>query len=295
MSFGPDGTLYFARTANRLKEIYGRFEAPIYRVPPGPATISAAAEKKFLFGPPLHDPDELAVNRRGEVFVSTSQPAGYGIVYRLRPDGGTVLFAGGPAVAGEPLLRDPEGIAFDRADNVYIADNDLGIVAKLDGEGRALNPRWLTGIGRGRTLTIDSKGHLWIGSDGEHGSEHIDRHGEILRVSLSSRRRETIYSGALPSGMSFSPGGNLFVAQRRAHKLFALTPNGKRVEFAAFTGRSALRTLAFAPVNEHTRKLGIAGDLFVMVFPMLDYPVREVIRIRGPFDEYVRHRGATAE
>jgi hypothetical protein len=27
-----------------------------------------------------------------------------------------------------------------------------------------------------------------------------------------------------------------------------------------------------------------------MVFPMLDYPVREVIRITGPFDDYVKRR-----
>jgi len=291
MAFGPDGALYFARTANRLKEIYGRRDARLYRVPPGPAKLTAAAENQFLFGPPLDDPDELAVNHRGEVLVSTTHPAGYGRVYRLRQDGSAAPFAGGPPASGKPLLQDPEGIAFDRAGNVYVVDNDLGVVVKLDDKGHILNPRWLTGIGRGRTLTIDSKDHLWIGSDGAHASEHIDRYGEILRVSLSNRKRETIYSGALPSGMSFSPGGDLFVAQRRAHKLFALTLEGKRVEFASFTGRSALRTLAFPPVNARTRKLGIAGDLFVMVFPMLDYPVREVIRISGPFDEYVR-RGA---
>jgi len=94
--------------------------------------------------------------------------------------------------------------------------------------------------------------------------------------------------------MSFSPGENLFVAQRRSHKIFALTPAGKRVEFASFTGRSSLRTLAFPPVTAQTRKLGIAGDLFVMVFPMLDYPVREVIRITGPFDDYVERGGSEA-
>jgi sugar lactone lactonase YvrE len=287
MAFGPNGALYFARTANRLKEIYGRSDARIYRVPPGAAKVTAATEKQFLFGPPLHDPDELAVNRSGEVFVSTRHPAGYGSVYRLNPNGNAALFAGGPASSGKPLLQDPEAIAFDKADNVYIIDNDLGVVVKLDGKGKVLDPRWITGIGRGRTLTMDSKNNLWIGSDGAHDSEHIDRHGEILRVELSNGSRETIYSGALPSGMSFSPAGNLFVAQRRSHKLFALTPDGKRVEFASFAGRSALRTLAFPPVNEHTRKLGIANSLFVMVFPMLDYPVREVIRITGPFDDYV--------
>lgn len=78
------------------------------------------------------------------------------------------------------------------------------------------------------------------------------------------------------------------MAQRRAGKIFALTPEGKRVEFASFIGRSAVRTLAFPPITRETRKAGIAGDLFVMVFPMLDYPVREVVRISGPFDAYVK-------
>ncbi|HEY7556997.1 MAG TPA: hypothetical protein VIH18_19525 [Candidatus Binatia bacterium] len=288
MTFDGRGALYFARTANRLKEIYGRGDARIYRIPPGAAKVTPATEKRFLFGPPLHDPDELAVNRRGEVFVSTSHPAGYGVVYRLSPRGAGSPFAGGPVSSGQPLLRDPEGIAFDNVGNVYVVDSDLGVVVKLNDKGKVLDPRWLTGLGRGRTLTIDAKDNLWIGSDGTHDSEHIDRSGEILRVPLSGAKRERVYSGALPSGMSISPGNNLFVAQRRSHKIFALTPGGKRVEFASFTGRSSLRTLAFPPVSDQTRKLGIAGDLFVMVFPMLDYPVREVIRITGPFDDYVK-------
>jgi len=288
MTFDHRGALYFARTANRLKEIYGRGDARVYRMPPGEAKVTPSTEKRFLFGPPLHDPDELAVNRRGEVFVSASHPAGYGAIYRLSPNGAGSVFAGGPVPSGQPLLRDPEGIAFDKAGNVYIVDNDLGVVVKLNDKGEVLDPHWLSGLGRGRTLTIDAKDNLWIGSDGTHDSEHIDRNGEILRVALSGGRRETIYSGALPSGMSMSPGENLFVAQRRSHKIFVLTPAGKRVEFASFTGRSSLRTLAFPPVSAQTRKLGIAGDLFVMVFPMLDYPVREVIRITGPFDDYVK-------
>ncbi len=88
--------------------------------------------------------------------------------------------------------------------------------------------------------------------------------------------------------MSLSPGGNLFVAQRRSAKLFALTPKGRRVEFATFDDGATLRTLAFPPSSAATRKLGIARDLFVMVFPELDFPVREVIRISGPFDSYVK-------
>ncbi|HXV83745.1 MAG TPA: hypothetical protein VEG60_28135 [Candidatus Binatia bacterium] len=292
MAFHTDGTLYFARTANRLREIYGQSNARLYRIPPGGANITPATEKQYLFGPPLDDPDDLAINRQGEIFVSTSHPTGYGSIYRLSPDGQGSLFAGGKPSSRNPLLQDPDGVAFDNAGNVYVVDNALGVVVKLDNQGKVLDPRWLSGIGRGRTLTVDSKGFLWIGSDGPHDSEPIDRNGEIIRVQLSTGKSEVVDSGVLPSGMSFSPGQNLFVAQRRAHKLFALTPDGKRVEIASFTERAALRTLVFPPVTEQTRKLGIAGDLFVMVFPLLDYPVREVIRISGPFDEYVRRSAA---
>jgi len=164
MTFDHRGALYLSRTANRLKEIYGRGDARVYRVPPGAAKVTPETEKRFLFGPPLDDPDELAVNRRGEIFVSASRPAGYGLIYRLGPDGAGWLFAGGPVSSGQPLLRDPEGIAFDKAGNVYVIDNDLGVVVKLDDKGKVLDPRWLTGLGRGRTLTIDAKDNLWIGT-----------------------------------------------------------------------------------------------------------------------------------
>ena len=281
MAFHTDGALYFARTANRLREIYGRDDASIYRFPPGPGNMTPATEKNFLFGPPIDDPDEVGVNAKGDVFVS-SKSAGRGSVYRLESSKKS-LFAGDNA-----LLKDPEGIAFDKSGNVYVVDNDLGVVVQLDATGRVLDPRWVLGIGRGRTLTFDSRGDLWIGSDGPHDTPHSDGSGRIFRFRPASRVLDLVHSGPLPSGMSFSPGGNLFVAQRRSHKLIALTPDGKRVEFASFTGKSALRTLAFAPVTEATKKLGIAGDLFVMVFPRLDYPVREVIRISGPFDAYVK-------
>jgi sugar lactone lactonase YvrE len=296
MAMHGDGAMYFPRTANRLREIYGRETAQIYRIPPGPAAMTPQNEKKFLFGPALEDPDELGINARGEVFVSTrNQAGGYGSVYRITQSEEGSLFAGGPAPGGKaPLLKDPEAVAFDAAGNVYVVDNDLGVVVRLDRTGKILDPRWISDIGRGRTLTFDPRGYLWIGSDGPHDTPHVDGSGRIFRFHLATRKLEPVHSGPLPSGMSLSPGGNLFVAQRRSHKLFALTPAGKYVEFATFTGRSALRTLLFPPVTAETRKLGIAGDLLVMVFPMLDYPVREIIRISGPFDAYTKQAAAGA-
>ena len=286
MTFDNAGNLYFARTANRLREIYGSEAARIYRIPAGPATITPEDEAKIVFGPPLPDPDELAVNAKGEVFVSTSS-GGAGSVYRLTSGGEAKVFAGG-AGGGSPLFKDPEGVAFDPAGNVYVADDDLGVIVKLDAGGKVIDPKFIPNIGRARVLTYDPRGFLWIGSDGPHDTPHMDGSGVIFRISLPDGKLRKLHSGPLPSGMSLSPGGNLFVAQRRSGKLFALTPEGKRVDFASFGRQAALRTLAFPPDTPATRRLGIAGDLFVMVFPQLDYPVREIIRISGPFDEFVK-------
>ncbi|MCH8097554.1 MAG: hypothetical protein IID53_10790 [Proteobacteria bacterium] len=292
ITFDSGGNLYFARTANRLREIYGSDSAPIYRLPVGPAKITPDRESEILFGPALPDPDEAAVNEEGEVFVSTSdREKGFGSVYKLSPSGKARLFAGGPPAPGSPpLFIDPEGIAFDASGHVYVADDDLGVVVKLDRRGKVLNPRFISGPERFRTLTYDPSGFLWVGSDGRFDAPHADGSGRIYRASLADGKLRLLHSGPLASGMSLSPGGNLFAAQRRSGKIFALTPEGKRVEFATFGRQADTRTLAFPPDTEATRKAGIAGDLFVMVFPMLDYPVREIIRISGPFDEYVKRQ-----
>jgi sugar lactone lactonase YvrE len=295
-TFDLQGTLYLARTANRLREIYGQSDASTYRIPLGGATVTRETETGFLFGPPLPDPHEVAVNKAGQVFVSTSDPAqGFGSVYRIDPSGKADLFAGGAPTSGAtPLLKDPQGIGFDQAGNVYVIDEALGVIVKLDSEGKVLDPRLVANLGRGRTLTFDSRNRVWIGSDGPHDSPHEDGSGIIYRASLPDWKLQKVHSGPLPSGMSLSPGGNLFVAQRRSGQIFALTPQGRRVEFAAFSTGAAVRTLVFAPVTEQTRKAGIAGNLFVMVFPELDYPVREIIRITGPFDVYVGQAPYTA-
>ncbi len=44
ITFDSGGNLYFARTANRLREIYGTDRAPIYRLPAGPAKITPAGD-----------------------------------------------------------------------------------------------------------------------------------------------------------------------------------------------------------------------------------------------------------
>ncbi len=59
---------------------------------------------------------------------------------------------------------------------------------------------------------------------------------------------------------------------------------------ATFTDGDAPRSLVFAPTTPATRQAGFAGDLFVVVIRRGAWPVNEVLRVSGPFDEYVRQR-----
>lgn len=107
ITFGPEGHLFFGKTANRIGEITGSNSAPIYRIPGGPALdITPETEAELLFGPSIEDPDEMSVNSQGEVFVSSTERArdwegiadhvvGVGAVYKLSPSGEAELFAGG--------------------------------------------------------------------------------------------------------------------------------------------------------------------------------------------------------
>jgi hypothetical protein len=75
------------------------------------------------------------------------------------------------------------------------------------------------------------------------------------------------------------------VADRHEKQIFVLTPDGKRTAFASFTDGDAPRGLCFAPVTPETRRAGVAGDLFVVTIKAGAWPVNEVVRISGPFDD----------
>jgi hypothetical protein len=81
------------------------------------------------------------------------------------------------------------------------------------------------------------------------------------------------------------------MSQRRTGKIFAVTAEGKRIDFSAGIDGTVIRTLAFAPVTPETRKAGIAGDLFVVAVPRQIWAINQVIRVSGPFDEFVRQAG----
>jgi sugar lactone lactonase YvrE len=281
------GTLYMSRTGARFRTGDVEDLWSIYRIPVGGARLTPESEARFFYGPPLPNPQIGVVSARGPVWVTTyDRERRLGALYRFL-DGKPALFAGGrPTVGAAPLLRQPEGVAIDAAGDIYVTDREEGTIVRLDARGNVVNPRHATLL-RPRILTMDESGSLWVGSDGTAETPFGAGNGEISRIT-SDGRRQSVLQGPLPAGFSQSPGGALFVVQRRTGQLFALTPDGRRLDFATTRNGSFLRTLAFAPVTPETRKAGIAGDLFLVLVSRSMWLLNEVVRVSGPFDEWVR-------
>jgi hypothetical protein len=139
-------------------------------------------------------------------------------------------------------------------------------------------------------MAIGRANELWIGSDGKAEAPWQQGPGEILRVTPDGVP-SVVARGPVASAMSVSPGGHLFVADRHGAQVFALDAEGKRTQIVRFTDGDAPRSLCFAPVTPETRRAGIAGDLFIITINRGTWPVNEVIRVSGPFDDIVAGKG----
>jgi ubiquinone/menaquinone biosynthesis C-methylase UbiE len=290
--FDRTGNLFLARTGARYQNTEADDLAPVYRVPPGGAQFTPDTEARYLYGPPLRNAQTAAIRAGYELFVTTfDRDRRLGVLYRM-VDGRAELFAGGtPPRELAPQLRQPEGVAIDSAGRLYVADRESGLVVRLDPTGRVVDPRYVV-VQRPRVLAMDASDTLWIGADGNAEAPWQQGPGEIWRVPRDGPPALLI-RGPMPAAIAVTPGGHLLVADRQGAELFAVTMEGLRVPFLAYTQGDAPRGLALAPDTAETRRAGIARDLFVATINLGAWPVNEVVRISGPVDELIRQRATS--
>jgi hypothetical protein len=289
LAFDPEGVLYLARTGRRYMGGDVEDKLPLYRIPIGGARLTRNGESRYLYGPPLPNPQVGVFRGARELFVTTfDRDRKVGVLYRM-VDGRAELFAGGTPDPGQsPLLIQPEGVVVDESGGFFVADRERGVIVRLDAMGRVVDPRYAM-ITRPRVLAVESAGALWIGSDTAAEAPWQPGPGEIWYVSREGVPR-LVLRGPVPQAISLSPGGHLVVADRHGAQVFAIAPDGTRVDLARFTNGDAPRSLAVAPVTPDTRRAGIAGDLFVVTINRGAWPLNEVLRISGPLDEVLRER-----
>lgn len=290
MAFDATGAMYLGRTGRRYTsgEIYDLW--PIYRIPPGGGRIAVSSEERFLYGPPLPNAQVGAMRDGRELFLSTfDRDRGIGAVYRV-VDARAELFAGGTPPPGQaPLLRQPEAVALDASGHVYVADRAQGIVLRLDSAGAVVDPRYVT-VRRPRLLASTGDDVLWVGADGSADAPWQSGPGEIHRVTRDGA--SVVFRGPVAAAMTPGPDGVLMVADRHSGSIFALRPDGTRVEVVRFATGTFPRGLGFAPDTPETRRAGIAGDLFVVTITAGAWRVNDILRISGPFAEFLREHGS---
>jgi len=282
------GMLYLARTGRRYSGGEYEYLSFLYRIPPGGARLTPQIEARYFHGPPLTNA-QISGGREGRDLLVTTfdRDRRVGVVYRLA-DGRTQLIAGGtPAETGRPpLLVQPEWTAVTTRGDVFVADRDRGVVMRLDADGQVLDPSFVR-VTRPRVLAVDATDHLWIGSDGSAEAPWQPGPGEIWRVAPNGDRR-LVLEGPMVQGLAVSQSGLVFVSDRQAGEVFALTAEGARVALARFTDGDAPRGLTLVPITPETRAAGLAGDLLIAVIRGGVFQLNEIVRITGPFDELAR-------
>jgi DNA-binding beta-propeller fold protein YncE len=287
LAVDASGVLYIARTGRRYSGGEVDDLWPVYRIPVGGAKVTKATEKRFLYGPPLPSAQIAGLRGGRELLVTTfDRDRKVGVLYML-VNGHAELMAGGtPPRGASPVLVQPEGVAVDAEGRLYVADRAQDRVLMLDARGAVVDPARFT-VKRPRSLAIGADKALWIAGDGAAEAPWQRGPGEIWRHA-GEGEPTLMLRGPVAAGMDVGPAGSLFVADRQASTIFVLGPDGRSVPFARFSDGDAPRGLVFAPVTAETQRAGIAGDLFLISIHRGAWPINEVVRISGPFEQYLR-------
>ncbi len=284
LAFDDAATLYVARTGRRYFAGEQEDLNRIYRIPAGGARVTPETEARYLYGPPLPNP-QIGVVRGREVLVTTfDRERKIGVLYRMI-DGRALRLAGGTPPAGTPaLLRQPEGVGIDTEGRIYVADREQGLVVRLDASGGVSDRRYLA-LPRPRLLVTDGD-TVWVTSDRGTDAPWQQGVGEIRKIDASGRT--TVQAAPILAGLALGATGHVFAADRAGGRVFVVTPDGRTFDFARFTDGDAPRGLVFAPDTPAARLAGIAGQLFVITIRRGVWSANEIVRITGPFEDFLR-------
>ena len=228
----------------------------------------------------INAPGGVAVDKYGNLFFTNDS---LNVVQKVTPDGHLSVFAGrtdapgffgdgGPATAAG--LKYPLGLAFDKNNNLYIADNGNYAIRKVDTNGIITTFAGIGGLygccfsGDGHhadsaqincvNLAFDKIGNLYFTDYNVH-LRKIDTNGVITTYAggASTSASGTVGNGGLATAAAFGnitgvaadSNGNVYVSDILNHVIRKIKPNDTIVAFAGtsiagFTGDNGLATAA---------------------------------------------------
>jgi len=177
---------------------------------------------------------------------------------------------GGPAI--DALLRQPQGIAKDKDENIYIAEagahrvrkvSRSGTIATIAGTGiRGFSgdggPAAAAQLNTPYGLAIDPIGNLYIADLGNSRVRRVSTDGTITTIAGggvlaptvdNQGRQATEYALLTPRNIAIAYNGDIYVSDFDAHRVFRVYPTGELTLFAGtgeagFFGDGGSATLA---------------------------------------------------
>jgi sugar lactone lactonase YvrE len=201
----------------------------------------------------LNHPTSVAVDQNGNLYIADHDNHR---IRKVTPDGAihTVAGAGhGPSARPEATQASsqdvyfPEGIAVDRADNLYIADWYHNQVHRVDGQGRMRTiagngvygfsgdggPAVAAQLNKPFGVTVDHRGNVYIADSENDRVRRVETGGRIETVAGNGLRgfagdgdSATKARLWMPYGLALDDEGNLYIADHSNHRIRRISPKG---------------------------------------------------------------------
>jgi sugar lactone lactonase YvrE len=257
----------------------------------------------------FRSPRQVAADGAGNLYVADARNAR---IRRYDAATGTVTTVAGTGAPGTPrdgelallsALNEPSGVALDAVGNIYIADTGSfdqdaiwrvspdGVIHRFAGSGVRTGTRdgdkpsqpgndpsddlndgqlaLFATLNRPLRLAVDGAGNVLVADFGNQRIRKIDPSGRISTLTDGIEE---------PIGMALGPNGTLYVANRAANRIVAVSPNGQKSQFAGSgqAGNAGDNGNATNADLDHPGDVSVASDGSVYIADTNNNRIRKV-------------------
>ena len=192
-------------------------------------------------------PEDVAVDSAGNVYVGDGNNQ---LIRKITPGGLVSTFAGSSGTTGSTdgmgtaaLFRNPEGLAVDSSDNIYVADTNNHLIRKITPGGVVTT--LAGGGGTGATdgvgtaayfnkpygVAVDSNDNIYVADTWNNRIRKITPGGVVTTFAGSGAVSSTNGVGIAasfnrPYRVAVDSNDNIYVADRDSHMIRKITPEG---------------------------------------------------------------------
>jgi sugar lactone lactonase YvrE len=167
----------------------------------------------------------LAMDSKGNLYVDiVGQTSGTGSIHEYSSTGAD-LGQFGPAI-----FADPQGMAFDKAGNLYVADSPDDVIREFSSTGTNLGVFTSTGLSAPRDVAFDSAGNLYVSNSGNNTISEYSPTGAYLgnfAVTGLNEPYGLVWANSVPEPSAFTLlgiGTATLIAYRRIVRLAGKRP-----------------------------------------------------------------------